>query len=174
MFAPNQQISLNDLESEERDIESFKRFSYFLKPPVNKPKVNFDLKNFMMANRKTAPTMSGSPTDSSPSPHYSETAASSMDDMSSLLGAAMSLAPQTPTSQSVSVPLPSPPSSVSSVSMSAVFPSSQASGGCVESSGQSTSTNGAASSHSGSVGSRADGFLLGMLDGNELKNVLVD
>lgn len=85
LFTPNQQLSLNDLESEERDIETFKRFNYYFKPPATKPKVNFDVKNFMMANnRKTSSSGGGagivggggttvSSSDSSSSPYYSDT-----------------------------------------------------------------------------------------------------
>lgn len=56
VFAPNQQVSLSELETEEREIESFKRFDYFFKPPVHKPKVNFDVKNIVLANRKNVPS----------------------------------------------------------------------------------------------------------------------
>lgn len=81
LFAPNQRVSLHDLESEERDIESFKRFNYYFKPPANKQKVNFDVKNFMLANRRggggAAPTAGANNTsssDSGSSPYFSETA----------------------------------------------------------------------------------------------------
>lgn len=52
VFAPNQQVLLSDLETEEREIESFKRFDYYFKPPANKPKVNFDIRNIVVAQRK--------------------------------------------------------------------------------------------------------------------------
>lgn len=48
IFAPNQAINLNELESEERDIESFKRFNYFFEPPKNKPKVNFNVNDIVV------------------------------------------------------------------------------------------------------------------------------
>lgn len=51
IFAPNQAININELESEERDIESFKRFNYFFEPPKNKPKVNFNVKDIVVAKK---------------------------------------------------------------------------------------------------------------------------
>lgn len=40
------------MESEERDIESFKRFNYYFEPPKNKPKVNLNLKDIVVNNKK--------------------------------------------------------------------------------------------------------------------------
>lgn len=60
MFAPNQQVLLSELETEEREIESFKRFDYYFKPPTNKLKVNFDIKNIVVAQRKGGMTQSSS------------------------------------------------------------------------------------------------------------------
>lgn len=77
VFAPNQQVSLAELETEEREIESFKRFDYYFKPPTNKPKVCFDIKNIVLAQRKVA--LSPSPSD-----HMTQSSSSSSsfyDDM---------------------------------------------------------------------------------------------
>lgn len=79
IFAPNQTVNLSELESEERDIESFKRFNYYFKPPVHKPKVNFDVKNIVLAKK-------GPCSSDSSSPYCSETASnngtpSSLDDL---------------------------------------------------------------------------------------------
>lgn len=63
IFAPNQTVNLSELASEERDIESFKRFNYYFKPPANKPKVNFDVKNIVLAKKAA-----GSSDTTSPSP----------------------------------------------------------------------------------------------------------
>lgn len=60
IFAPNQAISLNELEAEERDIESFKRFNYFFDPPKNKPKVNFNVKDIVV-NKKHPSSDNSSP-----------------------------------------------------------------------------------------------------------------
>lgn len=62
IFAPNQTVNLSELASEEREIESFKRFNYYFKPPANKPKVNFDVKNIVLAKK------AGSSDTTSPSP----------------------------------------------------------------------------------------------------------
>lgn len=51
IFAPNQTVNLNELESEERDIESFKRFNYYFEPPKNKPKVNFNVKDIVLTKK---------------------------------------------------------------------------------------------------------------------------
>lgn len=40
------------MESEERDIESFKRFNYYFEPPKNKPKVNLNVKDIVVNNKK--------------------------------------------------------------------------------------------------------------------------
>lgn len=50
IFAPNQMVNLNELESEERDIESFKRFNYYFDPPKNKPKINLNVKEIVINN----------------------------------------------------------------------------------------------------------------------------
>lgn len=63
IFAPNQTVNLSELASEEREIESFKRFNYYFKPPANKPKVNFDVKNIVLAKKAA-----GSSDTTSPSP----------------------------------------------------------------------------------------------------------
>ncbi|GAB0092497.1 uncharacterized protein DMENIID0001_074930 [Sergentomyia squamirostris] len=55
IFAPNQQVNLNELESEERDIETFKRFNYYFEPPKNKPKVNLNLKDIVLNKKKSSP-----------------------------------------------------------------------------------------------------------------------
>lgn len=52
VFVPNQQVNLNELESDERDIESFKRFNYFFEPPKNKPKVNLNVQDLYGQSRK--------------------------------------------------------------------------------------------------------------------------
>lgn len=45
-------VNLSELESEERDIESFKRFDYYFNPPKNKPKVNINVKDIVVHSRK--------------------------------------------------------------------------------------------------------------------------
>ncbi|XP_059621593.1 axoneme-associated protein mst101(2)-like isoform X2 [Phlebotomus argentipes] len=55
IFAPNQKVNLNELESEERDIETFKRFNYYFEPPKNKPKVNLNLKDIVLNKKKSSP-----------------------------------------------------------------------------------------------------------------------
>lgn len=46
-------VNLNELESEERDIESFKRFNYYFDPPKTKPKINLNVKDIVVANKKS-------------------------------------------------------------------------------------------------------------------------
>lgn len=46
-------VNLNELESEERDIESFKRFNYYFDPPKNKPKINLNVKDIVVSNKKS-------------------------------------------------------------------------------------------------------------------------
>ena len=69
IFAPNQTVNLNELESDEREIESFKRFNYYFEPPKNKPKVNLNVKDIVVNNKK--PTVFGLPTKPSDSPSSS-------------------------------------------------------------------------------------------------------
>jgi hypothetical protein len=47
IFAPNQLVNLEQLDADDRDIESFKRFDYSFDPPKNKPKVNLNVKDMM-------------------------------------------------------------------------------------------------------------------------------
>lgn len=47
-------VNLNELESEERDIESFKRFNYYFDPPKNKPKINLNVKDIMANNSNSS------------------------------------------------------------------------------------------------------------------------
>lgn len=51
VFEPNQ-INLNELTSDEREIESFKRFNYFFDPPKNKMKVNLNVQDIYNNARK--------------------------------------------------------------------------------------------------------------------------
>lgn len=60
VFVPNSAVNLNELESEEREIESFKRFNYYYEPPKNKPKVNLDVKGIVVA-KKQLPSNNSSP-----------------------------------------------------------------------------------------------------------------
>ncbi|EAT46687.1 AAEL002164-PA [Aedes aegypti] len=54
-------VNLNELESEERDIESFKRFNYYFDPPKTKPKINLNVKDIVVANKKSpVPSSTGS------------------------------------------------------------------------------------------------------------------
>lgn len=53
---------MSELESEERDIESFKRFNYYFEPPKNKPKINLNVKDIVV-NKKNKIT-SDSPSSS--------------------------------------------------------------------------------------------------------------
>lgn len=79
VFAPNQTVNLSELESEERDIESFKRFDYYFEPPKNKPKVNFNVKDIKVRSK-----MTNSNSDSS-SPYFGESSSpmngSELDDL---------------------------------------------------------------------------------------------
>ncbi|XP_055588217.1 uncharacterized protein LOC129740536 [Uranotaenia lowii] len=62
IFAPNQMVNLNELESEERDIEAFKRFNYYFDPPKDKTKINLNVKELVGNSKKTSSTIgSGSP-----------------------------------------------------------------------------------------------------------------
>lgn len=63
-------MNLNELESEERDIETFKRFNYYFNPPKNKPKINFDVKGIVVAKKQPASENS--------SPYFGELAGSSL------------------------------------------------------------------------------------------------
>lgn len=62
IFVPNQKVNLNELESCERDIESFKRFNYYFEPPKNKPKVNLNLNDIVVNKTTTTTTMTTIPT----------------------------------------------------------------------------------------------------------------
>lgn len=64
IFAPNQTVNLNELESEERDVESFKRFNYLFEPPKHKPKVNFNVKDIVVAKKN--------PSSDNTSPYFGE------------------------------------------------------------------------------------------------------
>lgn len=78
VFTPNQTVNLSELESEERDIESFKRFDYYFEPPKNKPKVNFNVKDIKVRSK-----MTNSNSDSS-SPYFGESSSingSEIDDL---------------------------------------------------------------------------------------------
>lgn len=70
MFVPNSAVNLNELETEEREIESFKRFNYYYEPPKNKPKVNLDVKGIVVAKKQPASNNS--------SPYFGELAGSSL------------------------------------------------------------------------------------------------
>ncbi|CAO1442735.1 unnamed protein product [Diamesa serratosioi] len=48
VFTPNQKMNLNELESDDRDIETFKRFDYYFEPPKNKLKVNINVKDIVV------------------------------------------------------------------------------------------------------------------------------
>lgn len=52
IFAPNQAVNLNDLETEEREIETFKRFNYYFDPPKTKPKINLNVKDIVVNNKQ--------------------------------------------------------------------------------------------------------------------------
>lgn len=41
-------MNLNELESDDRDIETFKRFDYYFEPPKNKLKVNINVKDIVV------------------------------------------------------------------------------------------------------------------------------
>lgn len=71
IFAPNQTVNLSELESEEREIESFKRFNYYFEPPKNKPKINLNVKEIVL-NKKMSSSNGPSPqpiTSCMPLPH---------------------------------------------------------------------------------------------------------
>lgn len=68
VFVPNQSVSLSELESDDRDIEAFKRFNYYFEPPKNKPKVNFNVKDIVVTKKQ--------PSSDSSSPHLGEVASS--------------------------------------------------------------------------------------------------
>lgn len=70
IFVPNSAVNLSELESEERDIETFKRFNYYFEPPKNKLKVNFDVKGIVV-NKKQ-------PSSETSSPYFGELANSSL------------------------------------------------------------------------------------------------
>lgn len=54
-------MSLNDLKSDDREIEIFKRFQHGFNPPANKPKIDFDVKNITLPQRKAHTNLSSSP-----------------------------------------------------------------------------------------------------------------
>lgn len=58
IFIPNQSVNLNELEVEERDIETFKRFDYYFEPPKYKPKVNFNVKDIVVAKKQPSECLS--------------------------------------------------------------------------------------------------------------------
>lgn len=70
VFEPNQQINLNELPSDERDIESFKRFNYFFEPPKSKLKVNLNVQDIYRSqdSPSNVPMTTGTGTSNS-SPH---------------------------------------------------------------------------------------------------------
>lgn len=70
VFVPNQSVNLSELESEERDIESFKRFNYYFEPPKNKPKINFNVKDIVVTKKQPASDNS--------SPYFGDLASSSL------------------------------------------------------------------------------------------------
>lgn len=47
-------MNLNELESEERDIETFKRFNYYFEPPKTKPKINLNVKDIVVNKKLTS------------------------------------------------------------------------------------------------------------------------
>lgn len=66
VFEPNQ-VNLNDLPSDEREIESFKRFNYFFEPPKSKLKVNLNVQDIYNNSRsQESPSGMGSHSNSSP------------------------------------------------------------------------------------------------------------
>lgn len=73
VFVPNSAVNLNELNEQEREIESFKRFNYYYEPPKNKPKVNLDVKGIVVAKKQPASTNS--------SPFFGELAGSSLSNM---------------------------------------------------------------------------------------------
>lgn len=70
VFVPNSAVNLNELESEERDIETFKRFNYYFEPPKNKPKINFNMKDIVVTKKQ--------PTSDNSSPYFGDLASSSL------------------------------------------------------------------------------------------------
>ncbi|XP_026464708.1 putative uncharacterized protein DDB_G0282133 [Ctenocephalides felis] len=60
IFAPNQMVNLSELESEERDIESFKRFNYYFEPPKNKPKINLNVNDIVVKKKASSASENGS------------------------------------------------------------------------------------------------------------------
>lgn len=66
VFEPNQQINLHELPSDERDIESFKRFNYFFEPPKSKLKVNLNVQDIYNNSRGSQESPSNA------SPHHWE------------------------------------------------------------------------------------------------------
>lgn len=70
VFVPNQSVNLSELESEERDIESFKRFNWYFEPPKNKPKINFNVKDIVVTKKQ--------PTSDNSSPYFGDLASSSL------------------------------------------------------------------------------------------------
>lgn len=65
VFVPNSAVNLNELGTEEREIETFKRFNYFYDPPKNKPKVNLDVTKMV---KKPPPP----PPSNNPSPYFGD------------------------------------------------------------------------------------------------------
>lgn len=59
IFAPNQMVNLSELESEERDIESFKRFDYYFEPPKHKPKINLNVNDIVVKKKPSSASESG-------------------------------------------------------------------------------------------------------------------
>lgn len=59
---------MSELESEERDIETFKRFNYYFEPPKNKPKVNFNVKDIVLTKKQ--------PSSDCSSPYFGDMASS--------------------------------------------------------------------------------------------------
>lgn len=69
VFEPNQQINLNELPCDERDIESFKRFNYFFEPPKSKLKVNLNVQDIYNNSGRSQESPSNVPMTSNSSPH---------------------------------------------------------------------------------------------------------
>lgn len=73
VFAPNERINLNELPSDEREIESFKRFNYFFEPPKNKMKVNLNVQDIYNNSRKPdSPSNVHMATSNSPHPEWDQ------------------------------------------------------------------------------------------------------
>lgn len=66
VFEPNQVLNLNDLPSDERDIESFKRFNYFFEPPKSKMKVNLNVQDIYSSRNQDSPSAMGNNSNASP------------------------------------------------------------------------------------------------------------